>query len=298
MRVLVTGSRGQLARSLMERGHGRRGLEIVALGKPDLDLEIPGSASDAIRTQAPDVIINAAAYTAVDKAEDEPARAFRVNGEAAEEIAEAARHAGARIIQISTDYVFDGSSPEPYREDAPTGPLGVYGASKLAGEEGVRRATSDHLIARTAWVYSPFGHNFVKTMLALALERDEVSVVDDQLGNPTSALDLADALFRVLDDWSTGGASGLGRTYHLAGSGAASWFEIAGHIFEQARGLGLASADVRPIRTEDRPTRARRPRYSMLDGSRFSADFDYRMPDWRGSVSAVVERLANQPAGA
>lgn len=221
MRVLVTGKEGQLVKSLLERSQGRKGIELSALGRPDLDLETFGSAAQAIARFAPDVVINAAAYTAVDQAEDEPERAFRINGDAAGEVAAAARAAGARIIQISTDYVFDGGGEGSYSEDAPVNPLGIYGRSKLAGEEQVRSNNPDHAIVRTAWVYSPFGKNFLKTMIALGHSRDLVTVVADQYGNPSSALDLADGLLAILDRWSAGGA-GLGETYHLAGTGSAS----------------------------------------------------------------------------
>lgn len=262
------------------------------VGKSDLDLEIAGSAAQAVRSSAPDVIINTAAYTAVDQAEDEPERAFRINAEAVGELATAARDVGARLIHVSTDYVFDGRSPEPYREDAPAAPLGVYGRSKLAGEKAVREALADHIIVRTAWVYSPFGRNFVKTMLSTARGRDELSVVADQRGNPTSALDLADALIHILDHWTGDDDMGLGRTYHVAGSGEASWFDLAQQVFADAARLGLPSAIVNPIRTADWPTRAERPPYSLLDSSRFAADFGHRLPDWRTSTTAVVERLA------
>jgi dTDP-4-dehydrorhamnose reductase len=236
------------------------------------------------------VIINTAAYTAVDLAEDEPDKAQIVNAEAAGAIAAAARECGSRMIQISTDYVFDGSAEGPYREDAPTNPLGVYGRTKCEGEERVRAETSDHLIVRTAWVYSPFGKNFVRTMMHLAESRDTVPVVADQKGNPTSAYDIADGLIAVLEAWRHG-ATGLGQTYHLAGTGVTSWCGFAEAIFDQCRSLGLPAARAEPIATADWPTRAPRPRNSALDCSQFLADFGYRAPDWRDSLKTVVERL-------
>src|SRR4051812_35034781 len=166
MKILVTGIEGQLARSLAERARLHPDLELIARGRPELDLELPGSAAAAIAQAQPDVVINAAAYTAVDQAEDERDRAFRINADAAGEVAEAAAHAGAAVIQISTDYVFDGRGEGASREDAPVNPLGVYGSSKLAGEEQVRAANPRYAIVRTAWVYSPFGRNFVKSMMA------------------------------------------------------------------------------------------------------------------------------------
>jgi dTDP-4-dehydrorhamnose reductase len=294
MRVLVTGREGQLARSLAERAPGREGIQMVAVGRPELDLEVAGSAARAIADGSPDIVINGAAYTAVDQAEDEPARAFRINAEAAGEVAAAARKAGAAVIQISTDYVFDGSSREPYREQSATGPLGVYGRSKLAGEEQVRAANPDHLILRTAWVYSPFGRNFVKTMIAAAGTHDVLTVVNDQLGNPTSALDLADGILTTLEDWRQGRRTGLGENYHLAGGGSTSWCGLAQTIMEQCRALGLPAAEVRPIRTEDWPTKAVRPQNSTLDCTKFARDFGFAMPQWGDSLPAVIERLAGR----
>lgn len=288
----MTGRDGQLARSLIERAAELDSLTLVALGRPGLDLERPESIGPAIREARPDLVINAAAYTAVDQAEDEPERAFRINCDAAGEVAAAAAAAGAPIIQISTDYVFDGRSNRAYAEDAQTNPLGVYGNSKLAGEEAVRRANLDHLIVRTAWVYSPFGRNFLKTMMAAAERMDAVRVVADQKGNPTSALDLADGLLSIPRRWQEEKGVGLGNTYHLAGVGEASWAGFALAIFESYRATGLRAAQVVPIRTADWPTRAARPANSMLDSSRFDADFRFQMPLWRSSVTRTVERLA------
>src|SRR4051812_19276650 len=205
MKILVTGTEGQLARSLVERALLRNDIELVALGRPELDLKAPGSAAAAIAEAAPDLVINAAAYTAVDGAEDEPERAFRINADAAGEVAAAAVRAGAAVIQLSTDYVFDGRGEDAYREDASVNPLGVYGRSKLAGEEQVRSANPRHAIVRTAWVYSPFSRNFVKSIMAAAGTRDRLTVVDDQRGSPTSALDLADGLLAMI-----GAEEGLG----------------------------------------------------------------------------------------
>jgi dTDP-4-dehydrorhamnose reductase len=293
MKVLVTGREGQVVRSLLERAGERGELDIVALGRPELDLALPGSGRDAVLAVRPDVVINAAAYTAVDQAEDEPEQAFRANGEAPWEIAMAARSIGAKVIQISTDYVFDGGSAEPFAEQAATNPISVYGKSKLLGEQRVRDGNpDDHLIVRTAWVYSPFGRNFVKTMMSLAATRDEVSVVVDQIGNPTSALDIADGLIEVLGRWSRGGREGLGKTFHLAGSGTTTWHGLASHIFETCERLGLPSAKALPIPTAAYPTKAVRPANSMLDSERFALVFGYHAPDWRLSATQVVHRLA------
>jgi len=289
MRIVVTGTEGQLARSLIEHARLHSQIELVTIGRPDVDLETPGSAAAAIELAAPDVVINAAAYTAVDQAEDEPDRAFRINADAAGEVAAAAAKAGAAVIHVSTDYVFDGSGTGPYREDAAVNPLGVYGRSKLAGEEQVRAANPRHAIVRTAWVYSPFGRNFVKSIMAAADVRDRLTVVDDQRGSPSSALDLADGLLVMAQ---SGG--GWGGTYHLAGGGEASWCEFAREIMAQCAANALPSVPVDPIRTDEWPTKAVRPRNSVLDSAKFEQAFGFVMPDWRQSLRVVVERLARE----
>jgi dTDP-4-dehydrorhamnose reductase len=291
MRVLVIGSSGQLARSVAERAHGRPGIELRAIGRPEVDLEIAGSATAAIAAAAPDVVINAAAYTAVDLAEDEADRAFRVNADAAGEVA-AATAGKARLIHISTDYVFDGRADGAYPEDAKPNPLNVYGGTKLAGEANVRSANPDHMIVRTSWVYSPFGPNFVTTMMGAAERNERLTVVDDQRGCPTSALDLAEGILRVVDAWSSGGRTGLGETYHLAGTGSTNWCSFAQAIMDERRTHGFKTAAVAPIQSKDWPTRAGRPRNSTLDCGKFLRDFGFALPEWRSSLAAVVERLA------
>jgi dTDP-4-dehydrorhamnose reductase len=295
MKVLVTGSEGQLARSLAERAAAFTQLDIRLVGRPELDLERPETIAPALDAAAPDVIINAAAYTAVDQAEDEPERAMKVNAEAAGALATAMRRRGGRFVQISTDYVFDGRAGQPYREESPVGPLGVYGRTKLAGEEAVRHAHPEAAIIRTAWVYSPFGRNFVATMMRLAEERDEVAVVADQKGSPTSALDLATGVLTMVDEWADGGKTGLGGTYHLAGSGAATWHQVAAQVFEELQSLGRKAPALRPIGTGEWPTRAARPANSVLDSASFVRAFGYTMPDWRSSVRETVRRLAGSP---
>ncbi|HEX8468514.1 MAG TPA: dTDP-4-dehydrorhamnose reductase [Allosphingosinicella sp.] len=294
MRVLVTGRDGQLARSLAKRGADVAGLALERMGRPELDLERPESIAAAIAAAAPDVVVNAAAYTAVDQAEDEPERAFRINGAAAGEVASAARRAGARIIQVSTDYVFDGTGEGAYAETAPTRPLGAYGRSKLDGELRVSESNPDHVVLRTAWVYGANGRNFVKTMLGAAVQRDELDVVADQRGSPTASDDLADGILALICAWRERPRLGLGRRYHLAGTGEASWFDFASAIFEEAARHGLPAATVRPIHSADWPTRAPRPANSVLDSSRFEADFGYRSPHWRQSMAAVVADLARR----
>lgn len=292
MRILVTGRDGQLGRCLAERAAAHPGLEIIATSRAEADLSSAGSVAAAIASVRPDLVINAAAYTAVDQAEDEPALAFRINAEGAGEAAAAAYEVGAPILQLSTDYVFDGEAAAPHREDAQTGPLSVYGRSKLAGEEAVRAANPHHLILRTAWLYSPFGRNFVTTMVAAAREREILTVVDDQVGSPTSALDLADGILTLVLAWQKQPDRGLGTVYHLAGREQVSWYEFAVAIMDECRRLGVPAAEVKPISTADWPTAAARPRNSALDSSKFARDFGFSLPQLPISIGAVVQRLA------
>jgi dTDP-4-dehydrorhamnose reductase len=287
LKVLVLGRDGQVARSIAESAADFPDLELVFTSRAEADLSSSGSVAAAIAASRPGLVINAAAYTAVDKAEEEPSLAFRVNAEGAGEAAAAARDVGATFVQLSTDYVFDGRATQPYDEDAPVNPLSVYGRSKLAGEEAVRAANPDHLILRTAWVYSPFGRNFVKSMMEAAREREMLTVVADQHGSPTSALDLADAILSI-----AGRGALSGETYHLAGSGSASWFELASEVMTHCARLGLPAAKVQSIRTADWPTRAARPSYAVLDCTKAELDLGVRLPDWRQSVARTVERLA------
>ena len=291
MKLLVTGRAGQVATSLVERAQGLPAVELLAAGRPDLDLAMPGSAKALIDAVRPDVVINTAAFTAVDAAEDCPDEAHRINADAAGEIAAACASTGARLIHLSTDYVFDGMLDRPYREDDPVAPIGIYGKSKLAGEVAVRRALPGATILRTAWIYSPFGHNFIRTMVRLAGERDEVSVVNDQHGNPTSALDLADVILALAARWSSGDAVGEGETYHLAGPDVISWAGLAAKVMDQLHALGQPAATVRPIASADWPTRAPRPRNSTLDTSKYRRDIGGATPSFDTSLEHVIRRL-------
>jgi dTDP-4-dehydrorhamnose reductase len=291
VRVLVTGRQGQLARSLGERSVNHPAIEVELAGRPELELAVEGSATAAIDRFHPDVVINAAAYTAVDQAEDEPELALRINAQGAREVAGAAAAIGAPIIQISTDYVFDGALDRPYREDDETGPINIYGASKLRGEEAVREANPLHLIVRTSWMMSPFGRNFARTMVEAARSRDVLNVVDDQRGRPTSALDLADALLAILDHWHAGETLGQGRTYHVANAGEASWFELARATMEECRRIGAPAAEVRQIASSEWSAKAQRPRNSVLDCSQFEREFGFNLLPWRESLATIVERI-------
>jgi len=289
MRIAVTGSKGQVAASLIERG--ARKAEIVALGRPAFDLADRAAVVAGLEAARPDVIVNAAAYTAVDKAEAEEALATRVNGEGAGHVAEAAAKLGVPLLHLSTDYVFDGALSRAYREDDPTAPTGAYGRSKLAGEHEVARRCENSVTLRTAWVYSPFGANFVRTMLRLNETRDEVGVVADQRGNPTSALDIADALIaiaaRVKDDPSPA----LRGIFHMTGSGEGTWADFAESIFREAAEHGRRLTRVKRIATADYPTPARRPANSRLDNEKLARVYGLSLPEWRGSVAVCCARL-------
>jgi dTDP-4-dehydrorhamnose reductase len=259
-----------------------------------MDLARPETIAPAIEAARPDIVVSAAAYTAVDQAEDEPGLAFAVNATGAGEVARAAAAVGAPVVHLSTDYVFDGKSDRPYREEDPTGPQSVYGASKLAGEQAVAGANPNHVILRTAWVYSPFGRNFVSTMLRLAGTRDEVAVVSDQCGNPTSALDIADAILVICEQLGRDGSAAHG-VFHMAGTGDATWADFAEEIFRASVGLGEPGAKVRRIATNQYPTKAARPANSRLDSSRFSRAFGYAAPEWRQSVHMTVASHLGRP---
>ena len=289
MRIAVTGSRGQVAASLVERAGP--GFEVIALGRPEFELADRGAVVAGLEAARPDVIVNAAAYTAVDKAEAEEALAFMVNGEGAGHVAEAAARLGVPLLQLSTDYVFDGALDRPYREDDSTGPTGAYGRSKLAGEKEVARRCPNSVILRTAWVYSPFGANFVRTMLRLNETRDEVGVVADQRGNPTSALDIADALIAIAARVKDDSAPQLRGIFHMTGAGEATWADLAQVVFQEAEARGRRSTRVKPIATADYPTPALRPANSRLDNEKLGRVYGLRLPEWRQSVAVCCARL-------
>jgi dTDP-4-dehydrorhamnose reductase len=292
MRILIAGWQGQLARALVEIAPGAPDVEALAVGRPALDICEPGSITRAMTDFGPDVIVNAAAYTAVDKAESEPDAAFALNRDGPRMLAEAARKRGAVIIHVSTDYVFDGTKPTPYVEEDPVAPLGVYGRSKLEGEMAVRAANPRHLILRTAWVHSGGGNNFVRTMLRLAGDRPRLRVVDDQIGTPTYAPHLAEAILglarqavaRPDDDPAWG-------TYHAAGRGAVTWCGLAREAMRVSALAGGPTAEVDAITTADYPTPARRPANSRLDCGRLQRTFGVALPDWEAGVAAGVARL-------
>lgn len=291
MRIAVTGKTGQVVTALMERG-ALAGHEIIALGRPELDLADPASVERAIVASRPDAIVSAAAYTAVDKAESERDLAFAVNDAGADVVAQSAKSLGVPLVHISTDYVFSGALDRPYAESDPTGPTGVYGASKLAGEEAILSTYGGNsAILRVAWVYSPFGGNFVKTMLRLAGDRDEISVVADQIGNPTSALDIADGIIKVASNMVSDTAPEMRGVFHMTAIGEASWADFAQAIFAASAAEGGPSADVKRITTAEYPTPAARPANSRLDCGKIAQAHGVVLPDWHGSLQTVVARL-------
>lgn len=288
MRVLVTGRNGQIARTLAERG-AEAGAEIVLLGRPDIDLERHADLGEAIAARRPDVIVSAAAMTSVDLAAAERAAAFRINAEAPRIIAETASRLGVPIIHLSTDYVFDGTKGAPYVENDATNPLSAYGASKLEGEIGVANAAPDHIILRVAWIFSRFGNGFIQAMLKQADASNEVRVVADQLGSPTSAQDIADVILRLarLHVGSPGQVRG---TFHFAG-GEGSRADMAREVFDVAARYGGASANVVPIARQDVPSAAIRPRDSRLDTTKITSTLGIKVPDWRPGLADVVRQL-------
>lgn len=291
MRIAVTGQAGQVVTSLIERGNAA-GHAVIGIGRPELDLADPGSVIRALEAAAPDAIVSAAAYTAVDKAETERELAYAVNGAGAGAVARAARALGVPLVHVSTDYVFNGLADLPYGESDPTGPTGVYGASKLAGEQAVLAIHGDNsAIVRVAWVYSPFGANFVKTMLRLAADRDEVSVVADQVGNPTSALDIADGILSIASNLVSDSSPVLRNVFHMTAQGEANWADFAEAIFAASAKRGGPSASVRRIGTADYPTPATRPANSRLDCGLIAWVHGVALPNWHVSLDPVIARL-------
>lgn len=285
MKVLVTGSTGQLGEALLRLAP--EGHEVMAPGRDMLDLTDAAAVHDLVMDFRPGLILNAAAYTAVDRAENDEATAKAVNVAAVEAMARAATTLDARLIHVSTDFVFGPDANRPIAPDAPTQPLGVYGRTKLAGEIAAAQ-TADHLIVRTAWVYAAHGANFVKTMLRLMRERDEVRVVADQIGAPTWAPALAQALWKL----APGGHRGV---LHYSDAGAASWYDFAVAIQEEAHAAGLLDriVPVLPIATADYPTPAARPPYSLLDSRSTWMLLDERPTHWRVNLRRMIQELHN-----
>jgi dTDP-4-dehydrorhamnose reductase len=294
IRIAVTGKHGQVARALTEARPFLDAL-IIPLGRPELDLEAPETIERALAVVAPDIVVNAAAYTAVDQAERESAIASVVNGTGAGAVAEAACVLGVPVIHLSTDYVFDGKKTSAYLEEDMVAPSGAYGASKFSGEQAVAAANGEHVILRTAWVYAPFGKNFVRTMLALAQSRDEVRVVCDQHGCPTYAPDIAVAIIRIARNVLKNRSDPLLRgIFHLAGTGEASWASFAAAIFDFLAKKGLRKPVLTPITSAEYPTPAQRPANSRLNCAKLARFHGIELPPWRDSLGICLERLTGE----
>jgi dTDP-4-dehydrorhamnose reductase len=302
VKIVIVGRNGQLAWEANQRFQGLG--QIVCVGRPELDLLDLNGVREEIRRIKPAVIVNAAAYTAVDQAESEPEAAMKINSEAPAAMAEEAKHLGALFITYSTDYVFDGKSAEGYRESDPTAPLNVYGASKLSGERAVEAVGGSYLVFRTSWVYGARGKNFLKTILKLAAEKSELRIVDDQVGAPTWSRDLADATKTIIEQLLTKSQSEnipIGEAlrdhrgiYHMTAAGKVSWYGFATAIVEemQRRGLSQGSlAKIMPIPSSEYPTPAVRPQNSRLCNDKLQNAFGVRLPQWRQSMEAVMNEL-------
>lgn len=291
--LLCIGKSGQVARALQERC-AAQAIDFTAIGRPDVDLLKPESLKAAIVTAAPKVVINAAAHTQVDQAETDQDAAFALNAEGPKQLAEICAALNLPLIHISTDYVFDGAGTSPFLETDQTAPLNVYGASKLAGEEFVRAALAQSVILRTSWVYSPFGANFVKTMLRLARDRGEVSVVDDQIGSPTSALEIADTIIEISKAISVRADERMFGTYHFTSDGAASWADVAEEIFSVYEGRTGCKIILNRIPSSDYPTPAARPLNSRLDTRKITDTLGVTPRPWRESIRETVNRLMDE----
>jgi dTDP-4-dehydrorhamnose reductase len=306
-RLVVFGASGQVGFELLAHlaplgdvvAATRSGELPGAIACARADLGIPGSAAAVIARERPQVVVNAAAYTAVDRAEDEPDQALRANGLALAEIGSAARDVGALVVHYSTDYVFPGDGTRPYREDDATGPRSAYGESKLAGEQALADSGADHMVFRTAWVYAARGQNFLRTMLRLGRERDQLKVVDDQRGAPTPAALIAAVTAQVVARWLAADVearAALSGVMHLASAGETSWCGFARAIFERAAAAGLVkrAPEVLAIASHEFPAKATRPAYSVLDCSRLRERTGLHLPDWRTGLDRVIADLADR----
>jgi dTDP-4-dehydrorhamnose reductase len=286
MKVLVAGVTGQLGSEVAARFR-QLGHEVIAADRQVLDFLQPARAATVIRAQQPDWVINCAAYTQVDKAESEPGQAFTVNRDTPAQLAQAVAEYDGQLLQLSTDFVFDGTQTRPYVEDDATNPLGVYGSSKLAGEQAVQRELPDAVIVRTAWVYGVHGHNFVKTMLRLATAGTPLRVVSDQRGTPTWTRDIVAAIVALVGQQASG-------VFHFTAAGETSWHGFASAILEEAADAGftIMTEKVEPIVTTDYPTPATRPAYSVLNTDKISACLPFTIPAWRDSLKKMLQEYA------
>ncbi|MFP5203929.1 MAG: dTDP-4-dehydrorhamnose reductase [Acidobacteriota bacterium] len=295
-RILILGSAGQLGRELL-RSFADMG-PVTALDRAHCDLSQPDSIRAQVRAAAPHVILNAGAYTAVDRAESERERAYAINATAPGILAEEARTRGALLVHYSTDYVFDGSKHEPWTEEDAPNPLSAYGASKLAGEQAVLAVGGRFLIFRTSWVYGPHGRNFLFTMLRLGREREKLSIVDDQFGAPTTSLELAAATRAIVADilaGRSGGEADWTGLYHMTCAGSTSWFGFAQAIFQRAAAQLARAPELTPISSESYPTPARRPRNSVLSNEKLAARFGVQLAPWTEALDRVFAEIPSAP---
>ena len=281
--ILVTGANGQLGMELRKQGFTALD-EVFYTDAEELDITDKTAVECFVKEHEIDTIIKCAAYTAVDRAEEEPELAVRINTEAVAHLADVAEKYDCLLIHISTDYVFDGTGEEPYTEKSKTSPESVYGKTKLAGERAVRKSGCCYIIIRTAWLYSVHGHNFVKTILRLADERPEISVVSDQIGTPTYAGDLAKAIVSIMDNDNRADYEGI---YHFSNEGVCSWFDFAEEIVR----LGKKSCKVVPVTTAEYPSPTKRPAYSVLDKTKIKRTFDLEIPDWKEALGRMMKEM-------
>jgi dTDP-4-dehydrorhamnose reductase len=289
--ILVAGRTGQLARAMLKLGNERK-LPIITAGRPELDLSDRASVDRVVEACRPRAIVNAAAYTLVDKAESEPDLAFKVNRDGAAHLAQLAERLHVPFIHVSTDYVFDGNKPTPYKEEDIPSPLNIYGRSKREGEIAVLDSCAAAAVVRTSWIYGPYGQNFVKTMLRLAETRNHIQVVDDQYGSPTSAQDLAQAVLEIVEQIEADPDRNRGGIYHLTAAGETTWYGLAVAIFEGWAKRGKRIPALEAITTANFPTPARRPRNSRLDCSKAARVFGTRLPPWRHALETCLDELA------
>ena len=282
--ILITGANGQLGNEMRILG-AQSGDNYIFTDIAELDITDNDAVDRFVVLNNVDVIVNCAAYTNVEKAEEDEATADKINHRAAEILAQTAKKCGATLIHVSTDYVFDGRRNTPYTEDEPTSPLGAYGRTKLAGETAIAESGCKYIIIRTAWLYSEFGNNFVKTMLRLTGERESINVVSDQIGSPTYAGDLGSAIFDIIEHRKFEGNVG---TYHFTNEGVCSWYDLA---HETARIVGNKGCIINPCRTWEYPTKASRPSYSVLDKSKFKATFGVAIPYWREALERCISKI-------
>ena len=289
-KILVTGGNGQLGKEIQELAPAYAQFEFVFLSKEDLPINNFELVRVFFNAVKPAYCINCAAYTAVDKAELEKDLAFQVNGESVGVLAAICKEHNTRFIHISTDYVFNGEGNYPYTENFPTDPVNVYGASKLEGEKQATQLNPECLVIRTSWVYSSFGKNFVKTMIRLMNEKDEIKVVNDQIGSPTYAADLAETILYIIGNWQSATGKWKPGIYNYSNEGIISWFEFAQAIKE----IINCPCDVKPIRTAEYPTPAKRPAYSVLDKTKIQETFGVQLKDWKESLKICIEKIQRQ----